>query len=95
MFGQPSGLPQGQVEVSQMELKNADRPGSAQMTTGLPMDRRPDPQLPQDFWSALRVHKSLGEALDSRSPLEAVPCNNWELRALTGATEGVVQSLHR
>jgi len=23
------------------------------MTTDLPMDRRPDPQLPQDFWSAL------------------------------------------
>jgi hypothetical protein len=22
---------------------------------GLPMDRRPDPQLPQDFWSALWV----------------------------------------
>ena len=36
-----------------MELKNADRPGWAQMTTGLPMDRRPDPRLPQDFWSAL------------------------------------------
>jgi len=25
------------------------------MTTGLPMDRRPDPQPPQDVWSALRV----------------------------------------
>ncbi|MFN9547062.1 MAG: hypothetical protein ACK6AD_08340, partial [Cyanobacteriota bacterium] len=48
-----AGLPQGQVEVPQMELKNADRPGWAQMTTGLPMNRRPDPQLPQDFWSAL------------------------------------------
>jgi len=48
-----TGLPQGQVEVPQMELKNADRPGWAQMTTGLPMDMRPDPQPPQDFWSAL------------------------------------------
>ncbi|MFN9547346.1 MAG: SGNH/GDSL hydrolase family protein [Cyanobacteriota bacterium] len=48
-----AGLPQGQVEVPQMELKNADRPGWAQMTTGLPMNRRPDPQPPQDFWSAL------------------------------------------
>jgi len=48
-----AGLPQRQVDVPQMELKNADRPGWAQMTTGPPMDRRPDPQLPQDFWSAL------------------------------------------
>jgi SpoVK/Ycf46/Vps4 family AAA+-type ATPase len=29
------------------------------------------------------------EALDKRSPVEAVPCTNWELRALTGAAEGV------
>jgi hypothetical protein len=28
------------------------------------------------------------EALDNRSPVEAVPCTNWELRALTGAAEG-------
>jgi len=43
-----------------MELKNADdRPGWAQMTTGLPMDRRPDPRLLQDFWSALRIKRSL------------------------------------
>ncbi|MFN9546401.1 MAG: hypothetical protein ACK6AD_04930, partial [Cyanobacteriota bacterium] len=32
------GLPRRQGEVPQMELKNADRPGWAQMTTGLPMD---------------------------------------------------------
>jgi hypothetical protein len=76
-----TGLPQGQGELPQMELKNPDRPGWAQMTTGLPMDRRPDPQLPQDFGSAL-------EALDNRSPVEAVPCTNWELYALTGAAEG-------
>jgi hypothetical protein len=28
------------------------------------------------------------EALDNRSPLEAVPCANWHLRALTGAADG-------
>jgi hypothetical protein len=51
-----------------MELKNADRPGWAQMTTGLPMDRRPDPQLPQDFWSALldRVNGVIGRDLLDR-----------------------------
>jgi len=52
------GLPQGQVEVPQMELKNVDRPGWTQMTTGLPMNRRPDPQLPQAFWSALSPQPS-------------------------------------
>jgi hypothetical protein len=75
-----------------MELKNADRPGWAQMTTGLPMDRRPDPQLPQDFWSALRVHKSLGEALDNRSPVEAAlaslgaPCSHRAAQGLSRAS---------
>jgi hypothetical protein len=28
------------------------------------------------------------EALDNWSPVEAVPCANWELRALTGTAEG-------
>jgi hypothetical protein len=31
----------------------------------------------------------VGEALDNRSPVEAVPCTNWELRTLTGAAEGL------
>jgi hypothetical protein len=56
-----------------MELKNADRPGWAQMTTGLPMNRRPDPQLPQDFWSALgrQWNPSLAPTELSRVPLRA------------------------
>ncbi len=29
------------------------------------------------------------EALDNRSPVEAVPYTNWEILALTGAAEGV------
>ncbi|MFN9658839.1 MAG: hypothetical protein ACK6BC_00430 [Cyanobacteriota bacterium] len=29
------------------------------------------------------------EALDNRSPVEAIPCANGELRALTGAAEGL------
>ncbi len=31
---------------------------------------------------------SFREALDNRSPVEAVPCTSWELRTLTGAAEG-------
>ena len=33
------------------------------------------------------------KALENRSPVEAVPCSNWELHALTGAAEGFFQSL--
>ncbi|MFN9546037.1 MAG: IS630 family transposase, partial [Cyanobacteriota bacterium] len=33
--------------------------------------------------------RSVKEALDNRSPVEAVPCTNWELRALTGVAEGL------
>jgi hypothetical protein len=29
------------------------------------------------------------EALDNRSPAEAIPCIDWELRALTGAAEAL------
>ena len=29
------------------------------------------------------------EALDNRSPVEVVPCTNWELRSLTGVAEGL------
>ena len=32
--------------------------------------------------------RCIREALDNRSPVEAVPCSNWELHALTGAAEG-------
>ncbi len=43
-------------------------------------------QAPAKTGPALRIIK---EALDNRSPVEAVPCTNWELRALTGAAEGL------
>jgi hypothetical protein len=35
------------------------------MTTGLPMDRRPDPRLPQDFWSALH-RQTMNELLGTQ-----------------------------
>jgi len=37
----------------------------------------------------LRRSSVAREALDNRSPVEAAPCTNWELRALTGAAEGL------
>ena len=51
------------------------------------------PQVRESVGHKPRAHsKQAREALDSRSPLEAVPCNNWELRALMGATEGLFRA---
>ena len=64
-----------------MELKKANRPGWAQMTTGLPMDRRPDPQLPQDFWSALMVLPVPGGLTKRSLRIGENPCSRTRSRS--------------
>jgi len=78
-----------------MGLTNADLPSRASMTRGLLIDTHLDHRHLRNFCSALihilngygHVTTQAKEALDNRSPVEAVPFTNWELRALTGAAE--------